>query len=146
MSADQIGQLLQTIVIMVAALSIVSGLRGVKNQIQVSAYLEYTKRFSEVYRPMRRALRKYEGIQSIKELSPDEFHDLRERVGSYFGLLASEFHLYKQGYIDQVTWQVWSEGVPRVVGNPLVYEFWLELKQVFAAVEGFESFIESKRK
>jgi len=144
MDLVQLEKILQPIIILVATLSVLSGLRGVRKQIQVTTYLEYTKRFEDTMRPLARLLRKYKGKYKLGEIESEDARELHELIGSYISIIASEYHLQRGGHIDRETWHMWSYGLTDMFENPLVREVWFEVKEKYTAVRGFERFIANK--
>jgi hypothetical protein len=144
MDYQQIGQILQSVVIIVGALSILTGLRGVTKQVQVVTYLEFTKRYSQIVGPMLKLSRKHKSAQCLADIHADEAEEFRDLAGGYFAILAHEYHLYKLGHLDARTWRMWSALVPNILRNPLMREVWNEAQEWYGSFPEFQRFIDAQ--
>jgi hypothetical protein len=144
MNSSVLLQLLEPMAIIAAALSILIGLRGLRVQIQLTTYLEFTKRFEDVSGPLHKILRKYKNAQSLADIHPEDADDFRDLAARYFAVVSSEFHLQGTGHLDRRTWLLWSQLIPQMLKNPLVREVWYEAKPWYAPMCGFAQFIESQ--
>lgn len=93
-----------------------------KKQLQLNFFADYTKRYQEII------LSFPESINSkhfdLDKLKTDERDKTLRYMRAYFDLCSEEYFLWKQGNIDDNTWQEWETGIKFAFSKPAFQQAW----------------------
>ena len=97
--------------VVVSALAIVAGLRSVRDQLRVTIFLEYTKRYSEIMQHMPFEAREPGGLYRLASQSKEERHRVLSVFREYLNMCSEEKWLHDHRRIDHATWRIWERGM-----------------------------------
>ena len=106
----------------VTALALYVTIRGMRDQLWLLTFSEYTRRYAEVVRdlpsePSARQLVRHPGIG-------DERGRILNSARAYLNLASEEFFLHRRGRIDDETWSIWRTGIEQTVRLPWLRGAW----------------------
>lgn len=127
--------------VVVSALAIVAGLTGVRDQMRVTVFLEYTERYSEVMQNMPYAAREPGSGYQLSSQSDEERQRVLGVFREYLNLCSEEKWLHDQKRIDHPTWKIWETGMQDVARFPSFHEAWSLLELEYAGYEDFQNFV-----
>jgi hypothetical protein len=117
-------------------------LRGVRDQLWLHTFAEYTRRYGEIVRELPSEARRPGGKFVFEDLPPDEQGQVLNTARAYLNLCSEEFFLHARGRIDEETWAIWREGMERVLGAPWIRSTWTILKPEYLYSD-FCAFVET---
>lgn len=104
-----------TVVGVLASLGAVAvSLRGLRDQLWLQTFAEYTRRYSDIVRELPSEARRPGGSFVFEELEPDEQGRMLNIARAYLNLCSEEYFLHSRGRIDDETWSIWREGMVHV--------------------------------
>jgi hypothetical protein len=131
----------QIAAVVVAAAALIVTLRGVRRQLWLSTFADYTKRYSEIVDEIPLAARLRPGSFSLAMLDGQE----RERVVCvavrYLNLCSEEFHLHSEGIIDARTWRIWESEMKSFLERRWIAEAWVMIRAEYDSYPEFHSFV-----
>ncbi len=128
--------------VVVSAGAIVITLRSVRDQLRLHAFMEYTRRYSEITKRVPSQWRDPSTRRSLEALEDDERGSILNSAREYLNLCSEEFFLHDQGRIDDETWTIWTQGIVQTVGLPWIRESWDVLRPEYDYVPRFSAFID----
>ena len=87
--------------VVVSALAIVAGLKSVRDQLRMTIFLEYTKRYSKVMQHMPFEAREPGSHYRLASQSKDERHRILAAFREYLNMCSEEWWLHDHSRIDQ---------------------------------------------
>jgi hypothetical protein len=126
--------------VIVAILAVVFALRGVRDQLWLLTFSEYTRRYSEIVRELPSEARRPGGTFAFAELHPCEQGRVLNVARAYFNLCSEEYYLHTRGRIDDATWEIWRDGMIEVLRAPWSRTTWELLKPEYRFLEFCEFF------
>lgn len=112
-------------------------LKEIKDQMWISIFSEYTRRYSEIIRDLPDAASDPQ-ISALNKASRHEKDKIMGLMRAYFDLCSEEYYLHKTGKIDRKTWSLWEKGLVFTARLPTFVDAWKLIK-----VEGYdEAFVE----
>jgi hypothetical protein len=129
----------------VAAAAIWFSIRSLRNQIQVSTFLEYTKRYNKVMARLPYEARKPTGHFRVEELSSSQQQEFFSTYRDYLNICWEETWLSQNDRIDKETWKLWKESIRQTMDFPGFDDAWQELRSEYEPYGEFASFIEDQR-
>ncbi len=107
-------------------------LKELKNQLKLTIFTDYTKRYSEIVQKLPDNIN-YDSFKLKDE--NDTKKDKIMRLGrAYFDLCAEEYYLYSKKKIDDDTWKLWYKGIKYTFKLKGFKEIWEVIK-----IEGYDS-------
>jgi len=116
-------------------------LRGIRDQLWLQTFAEYTRRYSEIVRDLPSESRRPGSDFSLDALNPDERGRVLNAARAYLNLTSEEFFLHGRGRIDDETWRIWKTGIAQTVRLPWLALAWQELETEYLYFEDYCRFI-----
>lgn len=110
--------LLQTGMLLIAAITIVYTQYKDRRQNKIMLFSEYTRRYQELLINMPPNM-----VCCTNHLNDEILIYMR----LYFDLCSEEFHLWKKGMIPNQVWEMWKEGMQITTNRPIYKMAWKEL-------------------
>jgi hypothetical protein len=126
---------------MLAAAGVCVSLRGIRDQLWLQTFAEYTRRYAEIVRELPSESRRTDGSFELDELDPEDRGRVLNAARGYLNLTAEEYFLHKRGRIDDETWRIWKSGIAATMGLPWVRLAWVELEPEYQYFEEFCAFV-----
>ena len=127
--------------VIVSALAIVAGLKGVRDQLRVTIFLEYTERYSKVMQSMPYMAREPGSGYELASQSEEERRRFLAVFREYLNLCSEEKWLHDQKRIDGPTWKIWEQGMLDVARFPPFREAWSLLQSEYSGYRDFQVFV-----
>jgi hypothetical protein len=118
--------------------------RGVRDQLWLMTFAEYTKRYSDIMSDLPFEARRPGSPFDIHALREEERTQVLQVMRSYFNLCSEELYLHQKGRIDSDTWEVWTEGTAEVMRFPCFDFGWGVLRQEYESFPDFQKFIDEQ--
>ena len=127
--------------VVVSALAIVAGLKGVRDQMRVTVFLEYTERYAKIMQSMPFPAREPGSGYQLASQSDEERHRVLGVFREYLNLCSEEKWLHDQKRIDHATWKIWETGMQDVARFPSFREAWSLLEPEYVGYREFQIFV-----
>ena len=127
--------------VIVAIATVVVALRGVRHQLWLQTFSEYTRRYGEIVRELPSEARRPGGRFVFDELDSEEQGRVLNIARAYLNLCSEEYFLHDRGRIDDETWTIWRAGIVEVLRAPWIQTTWTMLKPEYRFLE-FCSFLD----
>jgi hypothetical protein len=128
--------------VLVGLAATVVALRGVRNQLWLQTFSEYTRRYSEIVRELPSEARRPGGRFIFEELDDEHQGHVLNTARSYLNLCSEEYFLHSRGRIDDETWEIWRAGMVEVLRAPWIQTTWDLLRSEYRFAE-FCEFLDS---
>lgn len=122
----------------IASISIIVAMFHFKKQMNVSIFIEYTKRYDALMDKFPENA--FETRLNISEL-PQKSNKLTMASLKYLNLCCEEFHLFDQKLISKKIWEMWETEIIRVLRSPLFRREWDSLSNEFVSYPKFVAFV-----
>lgn len=139
--ARQIVLIATVATVLVALAGLWITLRGIRDQLWLQTFAEYTRRYSEIVRELPSESRRPGSAFSLDALNPDERGRVLNAARAYLNLTSEEFFLHSRGRIDDETWRIWKTGIAQTVRLPWLRLAWQELEIEYSYFEKYCRFI-----
>ena len=127
--------------VIVSAVAILAGLRGVRDQLRTTVFLEYTKRYAKIMHNMPYEAREPgSGYQLASRSAKERYHVLAV-FREYLNMCSEENWLHECRRIDHPTWDIWKCGMEDVAHFPCFREAWDILAREYDAYKAFQEFV-----
>jgi hypothetical protein len=123
-------------------LAIVFGFRGIRNQLWLSMFSEYAKRYAEIMDALPFEARHPGSGFDARALPDYQQKRFLSAIRNYLNLCSEEFWLKEKGLIDGRTWEVWTKGMAQVAGLPSFDFAWEKLKSEWDYFDDFRTFMD----
>lgn len=130
--------------VFVSALAIVAGLKGVRDQLRVTIFLEYTKRYSKVMQHMPFEAREPGGCYRLASQPEGERHRILSAFREYLNMCSEEKWLHDHRRIDHATWRIWLRGMQDTASFPSFSDAWRILSSEYNIYPGFQKFVNNE--
>jgi hypothetical protein len=127
--------------VLVSALAIVAGLKSVRDQLRVTIFLEYTKRYGKIMKDMPYEAREPGSGYRLASQPKDERYRVLAIFREYLNLCSEEKWLYDHRRVDHPTWNIWKYGMQDVARFPSFLDAWQALSPEYEAYEDFQEFV-----
>ena len=107
MTLDNVVALASVVGVIVAMAAAVIALRGVRDQLWLQTFAEYTRRYGEIARELPSEARDPGGRFVLTELDKAEQGRVLNIARAYLNLCSEEYFLHSRGKIDDETWRIW---------------------------------------
>lgn len=114
--------------VVVAIAAIVFALRGVRDQLWLQTFSEYTRRYSEIVNELPSEARRPGGHFVFANLDGEDQGRVLNTARAYLNLCSEEYFLHTRGRIDDETWAIWREGMVEVLRAPWIQTTWEVLR------------------
>lgn len=141
MNATQWIVLISAAAVAVSAVAIVAGLKGVRDQMRVTVFLEYTERYAQIMKNMPHEAREPGSGYQLASQSSEERLRVLAVFREYLNLCSEEKWLHDQRRIDNPTWKIWECGMQDVARFPPFPEAWSVLKSEYDGYPDFQDFV-----
>jgi hypothetical protein len=121
--------------VVVAIVAIVVTLRGLRDQLWLQTFSEYTRRYGDIVRELPSEARHPGGRFVFDDLSVDEQGRVLNVARAYLNLCSEEYFLHTRGRIDNETWSIWRAGMVEVLRAPWIQTTWTMLKSEYGFLE-----------
>lgn len=138
MGMQDIAAWAQVAAVLAAAVAIYASLRGIRNDLWLQMFTEYTSRYSAITSELAQGLRTKQG-PCLQELADSEREKALGTMRRYFNLCSEEMYLFVNKKIDKKTWSIWSKGIEGAMARPFFDEAWTALRDDY---QFFPDFIE----
>ena len=142
MSATDILVVCGIATVIVAMVAVFIEIKGVRDQLWLHTFAEYTRRYSEIAEKLPSESRHPEGHFSLEGLSQDRRDEIMNAARAYLNLCSEEFYLHDRGRVDDETWGIWQEGMQATFKLPWIQQTWTILRVEYESVPGFCEFLE----
>lgn len=130
--------------VFVSALAIAAGLKGVRDQLRVTIFLEYTERYSKIMQNMPYAAREPGSGYQLASQPEEESRRVLTIFREYLNLCSEEKWLHDKNRIDGPTWKIWEQGMQDVARFPPFREAWSLLESEYIGYHDFQVFVTEK--
>jgi hypothetical protein len=120
----------------------VGTLKGIREQLWLATFTEYTGRFSAIMDALPFEARQPTGKYALDQLQPADRNKVLGVMRRYLNLCSEEHYLVGRGKIDDETWAIWTAGIGDTVRLPWFHEAWTALRNEYASVPAFCDFID----
>ena len=127
--------------VLVAAGALLVALKGVRDQLWLHTFSEYTRRYSDIVQELPAESRRPGSHFSLKSLEPSERGRVLNAARGYLNLCSEEFYLHERGRIDDTTWAIWRQGMVETLRLPWIQETWSDLQPEYSYFDDFCIFI-----
>jgi hypothetical protein len=125
----------------VAALAVT--FRGIRDQLWLQTFTEYTKRYSSIMEGLPFEARKPGGRFDPEDLDDDSTSAYLSVMRNYLNLCSEELYLFEKKRIDAETWLIWTDGMSQVTEFPGFEFAWRRLRDEYVPYEGFVTFMDA---
>lgn len=137
------GLAIQVVAVLGAAFGVYLGLRGVRKQIWIGIFTQYTTRYSEVFDGLPLAIRSPSLDKKLNMMDEDLKDDVLNVMRRYLNLCSEEMYLAEKGYLEDGAWEIWKTGIRDSMRLPIFAEAWNSLKTEYEFYPKFQLFINS---
>ena len=141
MEQSHIVGLAQVVAVLVAAAGVYWGLRGVRKQIWIGIFTQYTTRYSQVFDGLPLPILSPSLDKKLNLMDEDQKRDVLNVMRRYFNLCSEEMYLAENGYLDDGAWEIWQSGIRDTMRLPIFAEAWNSLKSEYEFYPKFQLFI-----
>jgi hypothetical protein len=127
--------------VLVAAVALFVALKGVRDQMWLQTFAEYTRRYNEIVRELPAQARRPSSDFSLVTLDQQERDRVLNAARSYLNLCSEEFYLHTRGRIDNETWSIWRQGMIETLRLPWIQQTWSDLQDEYRYFDDFCTFI-----
>jgi hypothetical protein len=119
--------IISIIAMLITAAALYVTVNSFKKQLQLQFFADYTKRYQEITLNFPESINeKSFEIESLdKEIKDKTLRYMR----AYFDLCSEEYFLWKNGNIDEKTWQEWKSGIRFAFTKPAFKQAWEILRK-----------------
>ncbi len=129
--------------VLVAAGALLVALKGVRDQLWLHTFSEYTRRYSDIVQGLPAESRRPGSHFSLEKLEPSERGRVLNAARGYLNLCSEEFYLHERGRIDDTTWAIWRQGMVETLRLPWMQETWSDLQAEYSYFDDFCIFIQT---
>lgn len=108
--------------VFITALALWFTVRSFKNQLQLSFFADYTKRYQEITLNFPESIN--EKDFSFEELPPEVRDKTLRYMRAYFDLCSEEYFLWRKNHIDNETWAEWKTGIEFAFSKTAFVKSW----------------------
>ncbi|NVK43052.1 MAG: hypothetical protein HWE39_17545 [Oceanospirillaceae bacterium] len=119
---SDIAAVVSIIGVFITALALWFTVRSFKNQLQLSFFADYTKRYQEITLNFPESIN--EKDFSFDDLSPEVRDKTLRYMRAYFDLCSEEYFLWRKKHIDDETWSEWKTGIEFAFSKTAFVKAW----------------------
>ena len=143
MDLETVVSLAQLAAVLIAAVAVMVTLKGIRNQLWLSAFLEFTGRYSQIMKAVPFEARNPHGTFDLDDLPEPERQEVLAAVRSYANLCSEELYLYEHGRIDETTWESWKAGIRDTMRTPCFRRGWGMLRHEYEFYPEFRGMMDT---
>lgn len=128
-------------VLLVTALAVFVTLRGVRDQLWLQTFTDYTKRYLDAMERFPASALRTESPVLLEAMPPEEAVQFIAAMRRFLNLCSEEFYLHLRRRIDGETWRVWRAGIATAMGRPTFRSGWTVLAGEYSYFPEFQSFM-----
>ena len=142
MSFDTILAVTQILAVVLAALAIVMSLRGIREQLWLTTFNEYTRRYADIMEDLPFDARNPQALFDLDSLPAREREGVLKVVRKYANLCSEEMYLHQIGRIDKKTWSIWATGIRDTMRTPCFRRGWKLMRHEYEFYPGFREMMD----
>lgn len=142
MTTEQVIAIAEVGAVLAAGIAIFMTVRGLRDQLWLHTFSEYTKRHSEIVCDLPSESRRPHGDFDIDSIPREERERVLSAARGYFNLCSEELFLYHRGKIDKETWAIWRNGIVDTVRLPWIQGTWKLTKVEYSFFPNFCEFMD----
>lgn len=142
-------EIIQIVAILFSAIGVIIAicsnrrqLKTFNRQLKLTFFSEYTRRYQEI------ALNFPENINdsdfNYDKLEKEERNKILRYMRIYFDLCSEEYHLYKDGCLDENVWGNWEDGISHAMTKKSFKDAWIIVNRTSIFDGDFEEWIRLK--
>jgi hypothetical protein len=143
MSTNQVIAIAEVAAVLIAGGGIYMTLRGLRDQLWLTTFSEYTRRYSEITRKLPAESRRPGSDFQVEALPKDQQGELQNAVREYLNLCSEEFYLHNRKKVDEETWTIWKLGMEETVRLPWIRETWASVRDEYTYYPDFCKFLDA---
>lgn len=128
--------------VLVTAVALLVTLKGVRDQLWLQTFSEWTRRYLEYVHELPAAARNPDGTFTLDTVDGQARERLLNAVRAYLNLCSEEHYLHSRGKIDHKTWQIWVRGMEDAFEAAWFRAVWQELRHEYRHYGDFCSFFD----
>ncbi|MEX0751166.1 MAG: hypothetical protein WD359_10195 [Dehalococcoidia bacterium] len=142
MSLDAMAGLAQLVAVVIAAAALVVTLSGIRKQLWLTTFAEYTGRYIQILDEIPMAARREPQTFSLASQPDSERDRLLALAIRYLNLCSEEYYLFRKNIIDGRTWAIWEEEIVIALRRRWLVEAWGQVKTEYDSFVEFHALIE----
>ena len=142
MQTDWISVLVEVLTVVLAAAAILYSMHGLKQQLRLSTFLEFTRRYSEIMDPLPFDARIPDSPYDLAKVPAEEREQVLRVVRKYANLCSEEFHLHQKKKIDGDTWEIWRLGMQDTMRLPCFRDGWRQIRAEYDLYGDFRRMVD----
>jgi hypothetical protein len=141
LTADHIVALTAVATVVLTGVGVVLALRGVRHQLWLQMFSEYTRRYAQIVEGLPSESRRPGGNFDLEGLDEAARGGVENAVRAYLNLCSEEYYLHKRGHVDDETWRIWRLGMEATFGLPWIQATWAAVEHEYGFYEEFQHFV-----
>jgi hypothetical protein len=142
MSTETLLAIAEIAAVVIAATAIIVTGWGIRDQLWIITFTEYTGRYAQIVRELPSEARDPGGGFDMKGLTKPERDGLLNVTRNYINLCSEEFYLRSRRKIDKETWSIWETGIRDMFRLPWFAATWESIRDEYAFYPDFRTFID----
>jgi hypothetical protein len=114
-----------------------AALKGVRDELWLQTFAEYTRRYNEIAKEIPAHARGTDTSYDLATLGPDERGRILNLMRAYANLCSEEHYLHKKKRIDRTTWDIWKMGIESMFEYRWFRQAWADLRTEYSAYQEF---------
>lgn len=144
MSLEAFAALAQVVAVIVAAIAVVISLQGLRKQMWLITFSEYTRRYAELRRELPLVGGASDGAFELAQLKGAEHARMLMVLACYLNLCSEEMYLHGKGTIDAETWRMWDAEITSTLSLPWFVDAWAQLRDHYDSYPEFLQYVEQR--
>lgn len=142
MNADLMVAIATFLLVLATAGAALFSLRGIRDQLWLMTFAEYTKRYSAIVDGLPTAARNPTGNYDLETGDPSERERVLVAYRRYLNLCSEELYLHTRRMLDHQTWGIWTTGIRDTARSAAFRSAWTRLKTEYAYYPDFCDFMD----
>ena len=126
---------------LLAAGTLMWGFHGVKSQMWLATFADFTKRYADIVDRLPSEMR-VPGDFVLHGLSREEEDKVFGALRRYFNLCSEEHYLAQRRILDSQTWKIWTTGIQDALRNSGFKDAWKLLRVEYEYYPAFCAFMD----
>lgn len=126
----------------IAAGAILVAARGLRTQLWLQTFADYTRRYSEIVRPLPVSSVDPHGDFDLAGIDVDARQRILSTARAYLNLCSEEFYLHERGLIDRHTWSIWRKEMEGSFSAPWLKQSWPSMRAEYTSYRPFVRFVD----
>lgn len=139
---DNALDLVQVGSVAIGATAVVVTFRGIRDQLWLATFTEYTRRYSEIMSALPFEARRPDGSFDLSAEPVEVKQRYLSTMREYFNLCSEELYLFRRGRVDRDTWDIWKAGIGEVARFPCFSVAWNTLRTEYLSFASFVEFMD----